>query len=93
MHGADSQTEEAAVLRGGKQRVFDAHGFDLAVIGERVAIAWKEFDGEKTRLRAQLSSDGGDHWQSLNPGLGITEFSDVINDLITLKFTPSLFKS
>lgn len=38
---------------------------DLAVIGERVAIAWKEFDGEKTRLRAQLSSDGGDHWREV----------------------------
>jgi hypothetical protein len=32
---------------------------DIAVSGQRVAIAWKEFDGEKTRLRAQVSTDGG----------------------------------
>ncbi|HJV72747.1 MAG TPA: exo-alpha-sialidase, partial [Noviherbaspirillum sp.] len=32
---------------------------DLAVAGQRVAIAWKEFDGEQTRLHALLSSDGG----------------------------------
>ena len=38
---------------------------DLAVLGDRVALAWKEFDGEKTRLRAQLSSDGGDHWREV----------------------------
>lgn len=41
---------------------------DLAVLGERVAIAWKEFDGEKTRLRALLSSDGGDRWRELELG-------------------------
>ena len=36
---------------------------DLAVIGHRVALAWKEFDGERSRLRAMISDDGGEHWR------------------------------
>lgn len=32
---------------------------DLAVAGGRLAIVWKEFDGERTRLQAMLSTDGG----------------------------------
>ncbi|MBL8449690.1 MAG: exo-alpha-sialidase [Dechloromonas sp.] len=32
---------------------------DLIVAGRRLAIAWKEFDGERTRLHAQVSQDGG----------------------------------
>ena len=32
---------------------------DIAVAGGVVAIAWKEFDGEQTRLRALRSTDGG----------------------------------
>ncbi len=32
---------------------------DLAVAGERLAIAWKEFDGERTRLRALVSANRG----------------------------------
>jgi hypothetical protein len=36
---------------------------DLAVSGRQVAVAWKEFDGERTRLRGMLSADGGDHWR------------------------------
>jgi hypothetical protein len=36
---------------------------DLAVQGQRVVIAWKEFDGERTRLRALRSNDGGERWQ------------------------------
>jgi len=36
---------------------------DLAVLGQRVVIAWKEFDGERTRLRALRSDDGGDSWR------------------------------
>ena len=38
---------------------------DIAILGNRVAIAWKEFDGEKTRLRGQRSNDGGDHWEEI----------------------------
>lgn len=32
---------------------------DVAVAGARVAIVWKEFDGERTALWAELSEDGG----------------------------------
>jgi hypothetical protein len=32
---------------------------DAAASGRRLAIAWKEFDGERTRLRALVSEDGG----------------------------------
>lgn len=32
---------------------------DLAAAGGRLAIAWKEFDGERTQLRAMVSADGG----------------------------------
>ncbi|HRP98686.1 MAG TPA: sialidase family protein [Rhodocyclaceae bacterium] len=32
---------------------------DVAVAGARVAIVWKEFDGERTALWAELSDDGG----------------------------------
>lgn len=36
---------------------------DLALAGRRVAVAWKEFDGERSQLRAMLSEDGGDSWR------------------------------
>lgn len=36
---------------------------DIAVSGSRVAIAWKEFDGERTRLRGLLSPDHGKTWR------------------------------
>jgi hypothetical protein len=36
---------------------------DLAVSGQRVGIAWKEFDGERTRLRGMTSDDGGVSWR------------------------------
>lgn len=32
---------------------------DIAIAGGQVAIVWKEFDGERTRLFAELSADGG----------------------------------
>lgn len=32
---------------------------DMAAAGGKLAIAWKEFDGERTQLRAMISSDGG----------------------------------
>jgi hypothetical protein len=41
---------------------------DLAVIGNRVAIAWKEFDGEKSQLRAMLSMDDGNTWRETTLG-------------------------
>jgi hypothetical protein len=39
---------------------------DIVVTGRRVAIAWKEFDGERTQLRAELSEDGGKSFSPLN---------------------------
>ena len=36
---------------------------DLAVSRQRVAVVWKEFDGTRSRLRAMISSDGGDSWR------------------------------
>jgi hypothetical protein len=36
---------------------------DLAIIGNRVAVAWKEFDGERSRLRAMISENAGEHWR------------------------------
>ena len=39
---------------------------DLAVAGQRVAIAWKEFDGERTALRAELSDDDGQRFRTLD---------------------------
>jgi len=38
---------------------------DLATAGQRIAIAWKEFDGKRAQLRAMLSDDGGEHWREL----------------------------
>lgn len=38
---------------------------DIAVSGVRVATVWKEFDGERTRLRGELSDDGGKHFRAL----------------------------
>lgn len=35
---------------------------DIAVAGARIAIVWKEFDGERTALLADLSADGGRHF-------------------------------
>ncbi len=38
---------------------------DLATTGNRLAIVWKEFDGEKARLRAEVSDDGGHTFHAL----------------------------
>ena len=38
---------------------------DLAVLGPRVVIAWKEFDGERTQLRGLMSADGGDNFSEI----------------------------
>jgi hypothetical protein len=44
---------------------------DLAVDADRIAIAWKEFDGTRTRLRALRSDDGGRRWREV--GLSATD--------------------
>jgi hypothetical protein len=36
-----------------------ANHADVAVAGQRVAIVWRSFDGERMHLRAWLSKDGG----------------------------------
>jgi hypothetical protein len=36
---------------------------DLAANGRRIAVAWKEFDGQRSQLRAMLSEDGGTTWR------------------------------
>lgn len=38
---------------------------DLASIGDRLAIAWKEFDGKRSRLRALRSDNAGGQWREL----------------------------
>jgi hypothetical protein len=36
---------------------------DLAIAAKRIAITWKEFDGERSLLKAMLSEDDGDTWK------------------------------
>ena len=38
---------------------------DMAAAGGKLAIAWKEFDGERTQLRAMVSSDGGQNFSDI----------------------------
>lgn len=53
-------------IEGGRRLGGDAAAHaDIAIQGERVAVAWKEFDGERTRLRGLLSEDGGAGWREL----------------------------
>jgi hypothetical protein len=35
---------------------------DLAIAGQRIAVAWKEFDGQRSLLKAIRSDDGGRTW-------------------------------
>lgn len=35
---------------------------DIAVSGDRVAVVWTAFDGERMQLQAMQSDDGGEHW-------------------------------
>lgn len=37
---------------------------DVAVQGQRVALVWKEFTGERTEVRARLSADQGKTWRA-----------------------------
>lgn len=48
-------------LNFGKPAVQAAHPAVLS-LGERVHLAWKEFDGEHTRIVAMSSGDGGRNW-------------------------------
>lgn len=49
---------------GGEQA---AHA-DIAIAGSRIAIVWKEFNGERTQLRGEISEDGGNSFKQLEPG-------------------------
>jgi hypothetical protein len=42
---------------------------DLAAHGGRLAVVWKEFDGERSRLRAMTSENGGDAWREHEMGV------------------------
>jgi hypothetical protein len=52
-----------ALRRVGSERA--AHA-DVAVMGERVAIAWKTFEDDRSRLRGMVSSDGGNTWREFD---------------------------
>ena len=39
---------------------------DIAIIGDRVALVWKEFDGEKSHLRGMVSNDDGKTWREIS---------------------------
>lgn len=39
---------------------------DVAAAGSRVAVAWKEFDGKATRLKAMRSDDAGLTWRDVD---------------------------
>lgn len=47
---------------------------DIAVAGRSVVIAWRSFDGERTRLRAWVSNDGGRRFGMRE--LGISELQN-----------------
>jgi len=36
---------------------------DLAADGRRIVVAWKEFDGQRSLLKAMLSEDAGETWK------------------------------
>ncbi len=48
---------------------------DIAVQGRRVAVVWKEFDGERWQLRGMISEDGGERWREF-PLASTEEASD-----------------
>ncbi|TXI80651.1 MAG: exo-alpha-sialidase [Flavobacteriales bacterium] len=39
---------------------------DLRVIGARVGIVWKQFDGERTQLKGEISEDGGASFRAVD---------------------------
>lgn len=59
--GNEVQQVEGQVTVGGPRA---AHA-DLAVAGSKLAIAWKEFDGERIQLKALRSDDGGQNFHPL----------------------------
>jgi len=60
---------------------------DIGLSGERIAIVWKEFDGERTHLRAEVSDDGGKQFRSV--ALAVTNGAS--DQPRVLRRGPSLF--
>jgi len=73
---ADGRVEGQRTVGG--QRA--AHA-DIALAGARIAVVWKEFDGERTRLLAELSDDGGHsfHTQVLASTAGASDQPRVLS--------------
>jgi hypothetical protein len=59
---ADPTGKMGPILRLGSAQAEHA---DVAVQGEHVALAWKQFDGKSTAILAKLSDDGGRHWRDV----------------------------
>jgi hypothetical protein len=57
---APSGARLGAPLRLGSEQA--EHG-DVAVQGKRVALVWKQFDGESTAILARVSADAGKTWR------------------------------
>jgi hypothetical protein len=62
-YSTDQGKTFSAPLNFGKPAVQAAHPAVLS-LGERVHLAWKEFDGENTRIVAMSSGDGGRNWSA-----------------------------
>jgi hypothetical protein len=58
--GAEITTDGQRMVGGDRA----AHA-DIAAGAGKLLIAWKEFDGERTQLRAMLSSDGGNSFSDI----------------------------
>jgi hypothetical protein len=65
-YGRLGRSPEADAVTGQRQvGSARAEHADLAVSGQRVALVWKEFDGERTHLFADLSADAGQTFKTV----------------------------
>lgn len=65
-YGRPGAAPDASAVAGQRQLGSSrAEHADLAVTGQHVVLLWKEFDGERTRLFAELSDDAGQTFRSL----------------------------
>ncbi len=48
----------------------------LLALGEKLLLIWQEFDGEKTRVLAETSTDGGAHWTAPRELAATTDAAD-----------------
>jgi hypothetical protein len=49
---------------------------DVIALGQRVILAWSEFDGVKTQIMAMQSQDGGRTWSKAKPAAESASESD-----------------